>query len=331
MSWTLYYVLPWVLASIAVGLGVGFYLGFTTRANHERQLATRERARTLQVLGELLKASQELSHDVDVHTAEIQEVGQHIVQLELEGELGQAQQLLLREVAAVIRANRKLEDDLQYAQMRMEQQAQEIDRTRRLARTDPLSGVGNRRAFDEMLQFALAQWRREQKSFALVLADVDHFKWINDTHGHPAGDQVVSQVAQFLRRSVRQEDFVARYGGDEFALILPEVSLQQAVEVAERIRQEVAVTPFELSGISETVAITFSIGVAGPPAEPSEEITSETILRWADQALYRSKAAGRNKVHWYHPELEQIFPADVALKPDGPSSAAISSATAPEK
>ncbi len=312
----LYYVLPWVFGSMAVGLGVGFYLGFSTRQNRERTLARKERSKTLRVLGELLKASQELSHDVDVHTAEIREVGQHIGHLELPGELGQAQRQLLKEVAAVLEANRKLEDDLRYARLRMEEQAQEIDRNRRLARTDALSGVANRLAFDEKLEMMVTRWRREGKPFALLLADVDHFKWINDTHGHPAGDQVVAHVGRFLKQVVRETDFVARYGGDEFAIIFNELTLPQAVLVAERLRQRVATTNFELSGISEAAAITFSIGVSGP----WEDASGEEVLSWADKALYRSKSAGRNKVHWYDPQSGQVLPASAAASlRDAPS------------
>ena len=308
MNHMLYYVLPWVFGSMAVGLGVGFYLGFSTRQNRERTLARKERTKTLRVLGELLKTSQELSHDVDVHTAEILEVGQHIGELELPGELGTAQQQLLKEVTAVLEANRKLEDDLRYARLRMEEQAQEIDRNRRLARTDALSGVANRRAFDEKLEMMVARWRREGRPFALLLADVDHFKWINDTHGHPAGDQVVAHVGRFLRQIVRETDFVARYGGDEFAIIFTELELLQAVLVAERLRQHVATTNFELSGIAESAAITFSIGLSAPAGEA----TSEQVLAWADKALYRSKSAGRNKVHWYDPESGQVLPVSAA-------------------
>ena len=315
----LYYVLPWVFGSMAVGLGVGFYLGFSTRQNRERTLASKERSKTLRVLGELLQASQDLSHDVDVHTAEIREVGQHIGHLELSGELGQVQRQLLKEVAAVLEANRKLEDDLRYARLRMEEQAQEIDRNRRLARTDALSGVANRRAFDEKLEMMVARWRREGKPFALLLADVDHFKWINDTHGHPAGDQVVAHVGRFLKQVVRASDFVARYGGDEFAILFTELTLPQAVLVAERLRQRVATTNFELSGVSEAAAITFSIGVSGP----WEEAGQQEVLSWADQALYRSKSAGRNKVHWYDPQSGQVLPASaVASRPSGTAEAA---------
>jgi diguanylate cyclase len=288
------YVLPWVLSSVVIGVAIGFYLGKSSRPQKGARDRKQEAA-TLNVLTSVLAATEQLNHDVGTHNTEIQQVGRQLGHLRLDGQLREVQQTLLSEIASVLEANQQLEDDLSYARLRMEEQAQELDRTRREARTDALSGVANRHAFDEKLRMALGAWKREGRRFVLALADVDHFKWINDTHGHTAGDQVVSQVGEFLRETVRGHDFVARFGGDEFALILADIDMATAAAVAERIRAMVAKKNFGLQVGSEGAVVTFSIGLACP----WDGATPDALVERADQALYKAKESGRNKVYRY--------------------------------
>jgi len=312
---TLLTVLPWVLASVVVGVGIGFYLGKTASPHHPRPEQQREAA-TLNVLTSVLAAAEQLNQDVGTHNTEIQAVERHLTGMKVDGMMRQIQQTLLAEISSVMDANKQLEDDLTYARLRMEEQAQELDRTRREARTDQLSGVANRKGFDEKLQMMLGAWKRQGKRFVLALADVDHFKWINDTHGHAAGDQVVSNVGTFLRGCLREDDFVARFGGDEFALIFGNLDLDDGSAVAERIRATVAKKNFGLRVGEEQAAVTFSIGTAAV----WEGATAETLLEHADQALYRAKDSGRNKVYCYrHPEgtitpVTSAAPAAIALE-----------------
>jgi diguanylate cyclase (GGDEF)-like protein len=153
------------------------------------------------------------------------------------------------------------------------------------ANTDPLTGLGNLRALQRQLATLLDVRKRYQHPFAVLLMDIDGLKRINDSHGHPAGDRVLMQVAMSLRRSIRSVDTAARIGGDEFCVLLPEQDLKSAAKLAARlataIEEEVA-APGEPS-------VTVSIGVAASPEHGDE---AEALIDTADRAMYRAKAAG---------------------------------------
>jgi diguanylate cyclase (GGDEF)-like protein len=164
---------------------------------------------------------------------------------------------------------------------------------RRLTRTDPLTGVGNRRAFFERFELELSRQKRHAGSVGVVVVDVDHFKNINDTFGHPIGDEALRSVAQALSDSVREEDFVARMGGEEFALVLPATALDGAEVVAERCRK--AIDGMTITGPGGApVRITATFGVTAVSGEGGT--TVDAVLRDADGALYRGKRDGRNRV-----------------------------------
>jgi diguanylate cyclase len=291
-------VTVWVLFSVMVGIAVGYLLGRSTRAHKERHDSDSQRAAMLKSLVELLNSTEQLTTDVDTHNSKIQKVHQHVGDLHVSGEMEVIQHELLGHITAVVESNQRLEDDLVVARSRMEEQAEEIDRTRLEARTDALSGVYNRKAFDEKLLLLLSTFRRESKQFVLVLMDIDHFKRINDTHGHPAGDRVVTHVGKFLKSCTRPGDYVARYGGDEFAMLLPDIDLRRGLEMVESIRARIAQTNFDIGLRGEQATVTFSIGMAGP----CEGDCPETLILRADRGLYRSKQGGRNQVNC---QLEQ--------------------------
>lgn len=158
-----------------------------------------------------------------------------------------------------------------------------------LATHDALTGVYNRRRFDEKITEYSLLSRRTGRPFALLLIDADYFKRINDTHGHAVGDEVLKQLAQLIQTSLRTTDFVARYGGEEFAVLLPEIAQPDTPEVvAEKIRAAVADAEFASVG-----QVTVSIGVG--LADPADNSPTALIKR-ADQQLYQAKAAGRNQV-----------------------------------
>jgi diguanylate cyclase (GGDEF)-like protein/PAS domain S-box-containing protein len=162
----------------------------------------------------------------------------------------------------------------------------------RLAHTDMLTGVTNRRYFFELAetQFTLAQ--RHNRSLAIMMIDVDHFKQINDQYGHLAGDLVLQKVAGECQRHLRRTDVFARYGGEEFICLLPEQNQAGARKLAERIRQMVEQTQADFDG--NPISITASIGLA--VFQNKTDLTLERLIDRADQALYQSKSGGRNKV-----------------------------------
>jgi diguanylate cyclase (GGDEF)-like protein/PAS domain S-box-containing protein len=161
-----------------------------------------------------------------------------------------------------------------------------------LAHTDPLISMFNRRHFFDLARKEIERSRRSGKPVAIILIDLDHFKQINDTYGHPAGDQVLQHVAERCQAALRFEDILARYGGEEFIVLLPEAEIDQAEMVAERLRHAVEANPFSLC--DESILITISLGVAGTPA--GKDSTIEELLSLADSALYCSKQLGRNRV-----------------------------------
>jgi len=158
----------------------------------------------------------------------------------------------------------------------------------RLMMTDPLTGLANRRQLSEMMDRELSLARRSGRPLAALMADIDHFKSINDTYGHDMGDKVLKQVAQILRDTCRKEDIVARYGGEEFLVILPDSGAGAAADCAERMRKAVAGASF--TGIDRPVTASFGATVLTPAD------TEDDFLKRADAALYEAKAGGRNRV-----------------------------------
>ncbi|OII58467.1 hypothetical protein BIW19_07985, partial [Pseudomonas putida] len=176
----------------------------------------------------------------------------------------------------------------------MEQEAlgyrEHLEEQRQKALLDPLTGLPNRAAWSERVEREMLEWQAHGGHLAMAILDLDHFKRINDSYGHLAGDKVLKIVADQLRKRLRGHDFIARFGGEEFVLLLPQTSPAAAAQIAEVLRATVEACPFHFKG--ERVVITTSIGLgAFRPGERGDQ-----VLKRADAALYRAKESGRNRV-----------------------------------
>jgi diguanylate cyclase (GGDEF)-like protein len=167
-----------------------------------------------------------------------------------------------------------------------------MERHKELAARDGLTGLYNRRSFDELLaQVVAREDRRPQGGFALLMLDLDHFKKLNDTFGHPAGDAALKHAALTLSRRIRKNDVLARYGGEEFTVILDGADLAKAGELAERVREALEKGQIVFEGAR--LAVTASIGLAVWPADGRD---GASLVAAADRALYAAKQAGRNRI-----------------------------------
>ncbi len=166
------------------------------------------------------------------------------------------------------------------------------EKLKEISITDALTGIYNRGSFDKRLAYEFERARRYKTPLACVLIDVDHFKKVNDSYGHPVGDLLLRELAQLLSSGLRTVDVLARYGGEELAALLPQTTLEDAVLAAERLRRSVEKASFSNGEV--TVHCTVSIGVAGFPRPQVN--TPEDLVRSTDEALYRAKQKGRNRV-----------------------------------
>jgi len=198
---------------------------------------------------------------------------------------------LLEETQVMYGASLKLRTELSEAHQKIEQMNQEFNRIRHESLTDPLTGLKNRRAFDKEIAQLCTSAQVAREPLSLLIVDIDHFKVINDTHGHVVGDGVIKRVAQWLTESVRGQDVVARFGGEEFVLILPMTSLAGAASVVENIRASIAKRTLRY-GEKAIGKITISVGAA--QMGHTEEV--ESLVNRADQMLYLAKREGRNRV-----------------------------------
>ncbi|MDI3274256.1 diguanylate cyclase [Pseudomonas sp. AL03] len=176
----------------------------------------------------------------------------------------------------------------------MEQEAlgyrEHLEEQRQKALIDPLTGLPNRAAWSEQLDQEISQWQQQGNSLLLAMLDLDHFKRINDNYGHLAGDKVLKIIASVLRKRLRGTDFIARFGGEEFVLLMPATVPAVGAKLLENLRASIEACPFHFKG--EPVTITTSMGLTA--FKPGEH--SDLVLKRADQALYRAKHAGRNRV-----------------------------------
>jgi len=181
--------------------------------------------------------------------------------------------------------------ELDEAKEQIQEQREQLEQLQSDASLDFLTKIPNRRTFDERLREEINRARRYGSTFSLMLVDVDHFKTVNDLHGHQAGDRVLRAIAQILDEQRRASDFLARYGGEEFVVLLPETTAERAFNLAEKTRDKMQNARFRYS--DQTIRLTVSIGIGD--FRPQED-TLDSLFGRVDQALYEAKRKGRNQV-----------------------------------
>lgn len=182
---------------------------------------------------------------------------------------------------------------LEGSRVQIEGLRQRLERAQEVGLQDPLTAVGNRRCFDAALVSAIAAAKDASAPLSMIMGDLDHFKRINDQYGHPVGDEVLKFFTQLMAGSVREGDTVARFGGEEFAIVLPQCSAHEASAIAERIRTKLSAKSLTIRRTSQDIGlVTASFGVA--QLQPGEQ--AESMVSRADSALYSAKKSGRNRV-----------------------------------
>ncbi len=286
------FVAVWSLAAVGVGLVCGYMMGRWHTLHREPKKLRRDREMTLQAMMTLLKSTKQLNQDVDCHNSALATAHQELGGISDGGELADMQSVLMSNIEHVVESNRRLEHDLVVSRYKIEAQAQELDRSRDEARTDALCKVGNRKAVDETLSYMVSRFQSKKRSFGLMLIDVDHFKRINDTYGHNAGDEVLSSIAIALKECVRPTDFVGRLGGDEFVIMFDNLHAENARPAGRQIRDAIELYDFSINGKGMSTVATLSMGLT--VVRPSD--TEASIYKRSDAALYRAKELGRNRL-----------------------------------
>jgi diguanylate cyclase len=192
----------------------------------------------------------------------------------------------------IMQSNSDLQTRLEAAEKQLERQTKQIECYLTEARTDGLTGLLNRRAFDQQLDELFAAYRKGGRSFVLALIDIDHFKKINDTHGHQMGDTVLQQIAKILSVNLDNTIMVARFGGEEFVVIM-DGPLRVAAERMNELRKKIA--KLRLDAGQAQLQVTTSIGLS----EPRDDMVVSPVLRRADEALYAAKNIGRNRTYYH--------------------------------
>lgn len=249
------------------------------------QLNSAETEIRREVIAGLQQVTDTIQDYVGSHSDRVNEINDQLLAANARGADDDEVQRLVSELVA---ANLQLKQELEQAQASLQRQGVELESRRVEARTDQLTGLANRREFDEQLSRRISEWWRRKTPVSLLVIDVDHFKRFNDTYGHQAGDQVLAGVAGVLKDTLRDMDFVARFGGEEFVAILPSTVLHEARRAAKRVIDAINATTFHFHDAQ--MQVTVSVGVA----QAGEGEDGPASLKRADEGVYAAKQGGRN-------------------------------------
>ena len=282
------------LLAVSIGVAAGWWLrGGRTYQHPDGESHETHHAR--EILLRLRELAANVAHDVGQHSSRMEEIHEELTSADT-----QDTDAVMSAVSQLVEANSRMQMQLATADERLREQARLIESHAAEARTDPLTQIANRRAFDDEMLHCSSQFQRAKKPFSVLILDVDHFKSFNDTYGHQAGDAVLQGLANVLSENARDSDLVARYGGEEFSVVMSGTSVADARAGAERLRRAIQASQFEFDG--KKLRVTASIGVA----EVADGETGAQLIERADAALYASKEAGRNWAHWH--DGKQIYP-----------------------
>lgn len=248
---------------------------------------TPEAAGTAKVLTKLNKIVESISFDVEEHNESVEDVTKELQLMDLSDT-----ESVVAVVARLLSANNRLQHQLTSAESRLQDQAKVIQTHVRDARTDPLTSVANRRAFDSEINEGEQSLSAAGEPMTVMMMDVDYFKKINDIHGHLAGDEMLRHVSNLLKRKTRREGLVCRYGGEEFAVVFRNKSIHEVLDLADRVRESIGESGINFEG--KFLKVTMSAGVA--EIKPNESAL-EMVGR-ADDAMIMAKQNGRNRAYW---------------------------------
>jgi len=286
------------------------YTGTASAADEDAEAALKEQEeansseRANMAALQLRDLAKNVASDVGAHSTLVAEVSASLGNLSKEG--ADADAIISEAVNKIVSANEKLQGRLADAEKKIQIQAEEIREQQTEARTDALTNLANRRAFDDAIEKNLKLFEQSGRPFSLLIFDVDHFKKFNDTHGHQAGDEVLRRVGAALKQVVKNADLPCRYGGEEFALVMPNTSAEDGCFAAERVRK--AIEEMAVSFEGKDLRVTASMGLA----QVGKKEDAVKLIRRADDAVYAAKDAGRNNSHWN--DGKECLPVDTAKK-----------------
>lgn len=296
--WTLAWFDLWsIKIPVPVTLGVIAVVGYLfsrrrIKVVEDNGTARRELKRAKAVAKELEKIAELLRRDLASHHSSIARFKEKISNIGTQREEASWQDMC-REAEEMLRPTLRLASQLSSAYDEIRQQTNHL-MTFTEVRTDSLTGVSNRRALDETLESMFAMQSRYEQPFSLSIIDIDHFKKVNDEHGHLFGDQALKDVARLIDDTIRETDIVFRYGGEEFVVVMPNTPLCGACIFADRLR--------------EVIHAKLELTISGGVAAARETDDPQSLLSRADAALYSAKAAGRNLT--YHHDGDTIAPSN---------------------